>query len=46
MDFTAGLMPLETALTQMLNRISRCMTRDAAVSALFSYCRTRYRLPA
>jgi molybdopterin molybdotransferase len=22
MDFTAGLMPLETALTQMLNRIS------------------------
>ena len=26
MDFTAGLMPLETALTQMLDRVSRCMT--------------------
>ncbi len=25
MDFTAGLMPLETALTQMLARITHCM---------------------
>jgi hypothetical protein len=38
MDFTAGLMPLDTALTQMLNRITP-LQRDgnrAAVAGLFA----------